>query len=287
MKSIVTLVAAPNGGKALREIAARLPGECIWLADGIAADIGCHGDLNAVRAQVREAVGDTPVDWCVQPDKGRRKRMLIADMDSTIIAQECLDEMADLKGIKPRIAALTERAMRGELDFEAALRERVALLAGLSRADVQRVLDTKITLNPGAQTLARTMAANGAHTILVSGGFIDFTGPVSARAGFAAHRGNAFLWQNGAIAGVADPILGREAKLAAMHDERELHGIAAVDVLAVGDGANDLAMLKAAGLGVAYHAKPVVAAQAHAQIQHTDLTTLLYFQGYGREAFSV
>ncbi|MBI4724808.1 MAG: HAD-IB family phosphatase, partial [Rhodomicrobium sp.] len=192
------------------------------LAEGEAMDLILpasgtgHAAVGDIKSLAALAVGSMPVDWCVQPVEGRRKRMLIADMDSTIIGQECLDEMADLKGIKPEIAALTERAMRGELDFEAALRERIRMLGGLTEADVQRVLDERITLNAGARTLVGTMKAHGAHTLLVSGGFTFFTSAVAARAGFAGNRANIFLWEGGRLSGVAEPILGREAKLAAL-----------------------------------------------------------------------
>ncbi len=211
--------------------------------------------------------------------------MLIADMDSTVIGQECLDELADLKNVKAEVAALTERAMRGELDFAEALRERIRLLRGLTRADLQRVLDERITLNPGAQALVQTMKAQGAHTVLVSGGFTFFADAVARRAGFAESRANVFLWEEDALAGVAEPILGREAKLASLGEAAAAHGLDAAGVIAVGDGANDLAMLKAAGLGVAYRAKPVVAAEADAQVIHTNLEALLYFQGYSRSEF--
>jgi phosphoserine phosphatase len=246
----------------------------------IGVTFGGERDALAFREFVRLRVRGVPLDWCLQPTAGRRKRLLIADMDSTIIGQECLDELADLKGIKPQIAAITERAMRGELNFENALRERIAMLRGLTRVELQRVLDDRVTLNEGARTLVGTMAMHGAHTVLVSGGFTFFTGAVAARAGFAAHRGNEFVWNGDAIDGVAEPILGRQAKLDTLLAECARLGVAPSDAIAVGDGANDLAMLKAAGLGVAYRAKPVVAAESHAQVDHTGLVTLLYFQGY-------
>ncbi len=245
-----------------------------------------EGEIFQFKQAVAEAVADYPVDWCVQPAAGRKKRMLVADMDSTIIGQETIDEMAELKGIKPQVAALTERAMQGELDFKTSLRERMRLLRGFSEADLRRVLDERVTINPGARTLVQTMKAHGAYTVLVSGGFTFFTSAVAARAGFAANRGNILLWEDGRVSGVAEPILGREAKLAALQEEAAAHGLLPEEVIAVGDGANDLAMLTAAGLGVAYRAKPVVAAEADAQVRHTDLTALLYFQGYTRDAFA-
>jgi len=244
-----------------------------------------EGGLAALKQMVAEAIGNRPLDWCVQRAQGRKKRMLIADMDSTVIGQESLDEMAELKGIGAEVAALTERAMRGELEFEASLRERIRMLAGLTPADLQHVLHEHIALNFGARTLVETMKAHGAHTVLVSGGFTFFTHAVAARAGFAKDRANVFLWENGHLSGVAEPVLGREAKLAALEEEAAAHGLTPADVIAVGDGANDLSMLKAAGLGVAYRARPVVAAEADAQVKHTDLTALLYFQGYSRDSF--
>jgi phosphoserine phosphatase len=295
MQIAITLAAAPQSKELLFDAAAALQRELngalelTWLAADEALDLVLHaGEASAaqLKPMVEAAIGNRPLDWCIQPAEGRKKRMLIADMDSTIIGQECLDEMADLKGIMPEIAALTERAMRGELDFEAALNERIRLLAGLTPADLQRVLDERITLNPGARTLVQTMKVHGAHTVLVSGGFTFFTQAIAARAGFAKNHANVFLWKDGRLAGVAQPVLGREAKLAALKEEAGAQGFTPAEAIAAGDGANDLAMLKAAGLGVAYRAKPVVAAEADAQVKHTNLATLLYFQGYARDSFA-
>jgi phosphoserine phosphatase len=202
-------------------------------------------------------------------------------MDSTIINVECLDELADMAGLKPQIAAITERAMRGELEFEAALRERVGMLKGLTLDALERTYAERVRLNPGAKTLLATMRANGAHTMLVSGGFGYFTQRVAQAAGFHAERGNTLLDDGAHLTGeVATPILGREAKLQALEEAAATLQIGLDETLAVGDGANDLAMIQKAGLGVAYHAQPVVAEAADASIQHNDLTALLYLQGY-------
>lgn len=232
---------------------------------------------------------DLPVDVCLIPeDDNRKKRLLVADMDSTIIGCECLDELADFAGLKAEVAAITERAMRGELDFEAALRERVAMLKGLSSASLQRCYDERVRLNPGARTLVATMNAHGARCLLVSGGFDFFTSRVAAAAGFHATHANRLVEADGALTGaVGEPILGREAKLAALVDEAQALGLHLSASLAVGDGANDLAMIEASGFGVAYRAKPKVAALADACVDHADLTALLYFQGYRAEAFVV
>ena len=233
------------------------------------------------------AVGDAPVDVCLQPTQGRRKRLLLADMDSTIIGCECLDELADYAGVKAEVAEITERAMRGEIAFEGALRERVAKLEGLSEAVLARCHAERVRLNPGARVLARTLAAHGVRCVLVSGGFDAFTAPVAAAAGFVTQHANHLQAENGRLTGrVAEPILGREAKLAALQRHAAELGIGLDATLAVGDGANDLAMIQAAGLGVAYRAKPIVAAQAQARLDHADLTGLLYFQGYPADAFA-
>jgi phosphoserine phosphatase len=211
---------------------------------------------------------------------------LLADMDSTLIGQECIDELADFAGLKAHVAAITERAMRGEIAFEPALRERVALLAGLPESIVETVLAQRITLTPGARVLARTMRANGAYCALVSGGFTLFTGPIAAQLGFNEHRGNVLLVKGGKLTGcVVEPILGRKAKLQALIDLRGRMNIPAEATMAVGDGANDLAMLDEAGFGVAFHAKPAVAAAAHGRIDHGDLSALLYAQGYAATDF--
>jgi phosphoserine phosphatase len=208
-------------------------------------------------------------------------------MDSTIIGCECLDELADFAGVKAQVSAITERAMRGEIGFEGALRERVAMLKGLPLEALARTYAERVRLNPGARTLVRTMAAHGARCVLVSGGFDFFTSRVAEAAGFHLDRSNRLIEADGALTGeVADPILGREAKLATLKDEARALGVDLAETLAVGDGANDLAMIQAAGLGVAYRAKPVVAMEADARVDHADLTALLYFQGYAADAFS-
>jgi phosphoserine phosphatase len=227
------------------------------------------------------------LDANVVPAAGRRKRLLIADMDSTIIGVECIDELADFAGVKPQVAAITAAAMRGELDFERALLARVALLKDLPEATLQRCYDQRVRLNPGARVLARTMAALGADTLLVSGGFSFFTDRVAAAAGFARARANVLLALDGRLTGdVARPILGRAAKLAALRAAAAEAGITAQDVLAVGDGANDIDMVAAAGLGVAYCAKPALAAIADARIAHSDLTALLALQGIPQSEWS-
>jgi phosphoserine phosphatase len=253
-----------------------------------AMDLFTEGeDVTRLAAAADRALERREADFCAQGAEGRAKRLLVADMDSTIINVECLDELADLAGLKAEIAAVTARAMNGEIPFEAALTERVGRLAGLGIGALERTWLERVRLNPGARALARTMAAHGARCVLVSGGFDYFTNRVATAAGFAAHRANRLLDDGARLTGeVALPILGREAKLQALKEEAAALGIGLSETLAVGDGANDLAMIEAAGLGVAYRAKPLVAAQAKARIDHTDLTALLYFQGYGAGAFS-
>jgi phosphoserine phosphatase len=240
-----------------------------------------------LKQEAAAAVAELPVDWALTPVERRRKRLLVADMDSTIINVECLDELADFAGIKAEIAAITERAMRGELEFEPALTERVGKLKGLELAALQRTYDERVRLNPGAATLVRTMAAHGARCVLVSGGFTFFTSRVAEAAGFHTHRANVLLDDGAALSGaVQQPVLGRAAKLEALTSEAAALGISANDALAIGDGANDLDMIKAAGLGVAYRAKPIVAAEADAKIEHMSLEAALFFQGYRRSEFA-
>ncbi|MBR0996626.1 MULTISPECIES: phosphoserine phosphatase SerB [Bradyrhizobium] len=263
-----------------------------WLFDGVAVDIpfgaqdNLQGDRHAIEQRLRELRGDLPIDIVVQPVGLRRKKLFLADMDSTMIGQECIDELADLVGMKAHVAAITERAMRGEIEFEPALRERVALLKDLPAGVVDEVLAKRITLTPGGRELVATMRAHGAYTCLVSGGFTLFTRAVAAKLGFQENRANELVVRDGKFTGeVKEPILGRAAKLATLVDLMESFDLDDIDSVVVGDGANDLAMIQAAGLGVAYHAKPAVAAAAAARIDHGDLTALLYAQGYRRDEF--
>lgn len=288
MRLVATLVSpalAQHAIDAARAVLSDAP--VYWLAGGQAADLHFDGDDPVtIEAALRAALGDAAIDLLVQPVEGRKKHLFIADMDSTMIGQECIDELADELGLKPRIAAITERAMRGEIAFEPAVKERVGLLAGLSADVVEKIIAERITPTPGGRELVMTMRAHGAYTALVSGGFTLFTGPISRTIGFDEHRSNTLIVEDGKLTGsVGEPILGAEAKLASLNELTAARGLAATDTLAVGDGANDLPMILAAGLGVAFRAKPKVAAAARARIDHTDLTTLLYFQGYRAEEF--
>jgi phosphoserine phosphatase len=243
--------------------------------------------INAMRTALDGALKGLPVDFAVQLAEGRRKKLFIADMDSTIIGCECLDELADFAGKKAEVAAITERAMAGEIGFEGALRERVGMLKGLANGALQQCYDERVQLNPGAWTLVRTLRAKGVRCVLVSGGFTFFTGRVAEAAGFHADRANRFIIEDERLTGqVGEPILGREAKLAALREEAGRLGVRPSAAIAIGDGANDLAMIEDAGLGIAYRAKPVVAAQADCRIDHADLTAVLYFQGYAVEDFA-
>jgi phosphoserine phosphatase len=292
---VATLIADPTrtplSDAWIARAAQALPGALISepLDAGIAADLLFEADqseLPGIKERLRAAMDGAAIDAVTQPAAGRRKKLLLADMDSTLIGQECIDELAGRVGIGERVADITERAMRGEIAFEPALRERVALLAGLPEAVIAEVLESRISLTPGARTLVQTMRAAGAYAAIVSGGFTQFTGAIAARLGFHEHRANQLLIEDGSLTGkVAEPILGRGAKLATLHELTARLGLRPHQTLAVGDGANDLAMLGEAGLGVAYRAKPAVAAAAHARIDHGDLTALLYAQGFRRAEF--
>jgi phosphoserine phosphatase len=300
---VATLISAPDRPAvtdALARQAARyLPhGRPVdWLEPGAAVDIAFlledvePGErpalLTDLAADLRDIIGAAPIDVVVQPQDNRRKKLLVADMDSTMIGQECIDELADYAGVKDKVADITARAMRGELDFAPALRERVALLKGLPAAIIDTVLAERIRLTPGGPTLVATMRANGAYTCVVSGGFTAFTATLAKQMGFDAQRANTLsVDANGLLTGeVAEPILGREAKRDTLLELRARFRLEPEDTLAVGDGANDVPMLMAAGLGVAFHGKPVIRQVAGACIDHGDLTALLYAQGYRREEF--
>jgi phosphoserine phosphatase len=260
-----------------------------WLFDEVAADIPFGDgseDIGAVSRRLREAREDLPIDIVVQPVVGRRKKLFLADMDSTMIEQECIDELADFAGLKAHVAGITERAMRGEIAFEPALRERVALLKDLPVDVADKVIQERITLTPGGRELVATMRAHGGWTCLISGGFTLFTKVIAAKIGFQENRGNELIMRDGKLTGeVKEPILGRAAKLTTLIELREAFDLDNIDTLVVGDGANDLGMIGEAGLGVAFHAKPAVAASAAARIDYGDLTALLYAQGYKREEF--
>ncbi|WP_260598641.1 phosphoserine phosphatase SerB [Sphingomonas endolithica] len=257
------------------------PTTTAWIDDGHAADLTFDIAPAAARTVLEGAFPAT--DIVVQPARHREKKLIVADMDSTMITVECIDELADYAGIKPQIAEITERAMRGELEFEAALDARVALLEGLDEAVIERCLRDRVSIMPGAVALVCTMKARGGHAVLVSGGFTRFADPVAAEIGFDRAIANRLLVERGRLTGkVAKPIVGSHTKLETLLATMAEQGLVPHQTMAVGDGANDLAMIERAGLGVAYHAKPIVAAAAAARIDHGDLTTLLYAQGIPR-----
>ena len=260
-------------------------GDAVWLDPGIAAEFALN-EMPANRWDVWQDMQAMGVDLVIQKSEGRRKRLLIADMDSTMIQQECIDELADEAGVGAHVAGITARAMNGELDFDAALRERVGLLKGLPESVIASVIRDRITLMPGGAVLLATMKANGAYAALVSGGFTAFTGAIAGVLGFDENRANTLVIADGQLTGeVAEPILGRAAKVQALEDISARLGISVADAIAVGDGANDLGMLGLAGAGVALHAKPSVQAECDIRVNHGDLTALLYMQGYTREEF--
>jgi phosphoserine phosphatase len=294
--NIASIITRPDnpvlGDTLLAYLASELPraGLVKWLAPGTAAEIpfvGRGAALALAWERATEVIGDLPVDLNIISGINRRKRLLVADMDSTIIQQECVDELADLVGKRAEVAAITERAMRGEIEFAGALRERVALLRGIRENQVEALLRDRITATPGAATLVQTMRSHGAYTALVSGGFTLMTGAVAARLGFDEHRGNVLGLAGGKLSGtLEEPVAGADAKRQAIVELRERLGLEADDTVAVGDGANDIDMMRQAGLSVSFNGKPAVAAAATARIRHGDLTALLYLQGYSRDEFA-
>lgn len=293
MPLIATLISNPASRSltpALANMASKAVGASavLWLAEGIACDLALPADADSTRTGdlLREALASAPLDIVVQEAESRRKKILIADMDSTMIDQECIDELADEVGLKEHVAAITARSMNGEIAFEPALRERVALLKDLDIAVVDRIIANRLTLATGGHALVATMRANGAWTALVSGGFDVFTSRIAAKLGFDENRANHLVEDNGRLTGeVSEPILGRAAKADALNDVASRLGLTPADAIAVGDGANDLDMIRLAGTGVALHAKPSVAAEAKVRIDHGDLTALLYLQGYASREF--
>ena len=298
MNSILTLIAAPDKAnldtglverarEGLAASGAAVSDEAVWLADHIACDFGFSGARHrAARDAVSAALADAPIDVVAQPARARRKSILVADMDSTIITVETVDLLAERAGVGAEVAEITERSMRGELDFTASLRARVAMLAGLEAAVLEEIRETALPLSPGARTLVATMRANGAHTVLVSGGFTIFTAAIARRVGFDADQGNRLGIIGGRLDGtLVDPVINRGGKRTALAAIAKARGASPGETMAIGDGANDLDMLEYAGLGVAFRAKPIVANSAPARIDHGDLTAALYIQGYRQDEF--
>ncbi|EJZ18169.1 phosphoserine phosphatase SerB [Rhizobium sp. Pop5] len=293
MALVATLVANPSNPVLTPEIAEQAAkaveaSGLYWLADGVACDIALRDgtDAQAAEANLLAVISSAPIDLVIQEQDSRRKKLLIADMDSTMIGQECIDELAAEVGLKEKVATITARAMNGEIAFEPALRERVALLKGLPISVVDEVIARRITLTPGGPELIATMKSKGHYTALVSGGFTVFTSRIAATLGFDENRANTLLEDGGILSGfVAEPILGKQAKVDALNEISARLGISPKEAIAVGDGANDLGMLHLAGSGVALHAKPAVAAEAQMRINHGDLTALLYIQGYRKTDF--
>jgi len=291
--SVVTLIANPavaclNASLIDKAVKATKATNLCILAENTAADLFLPQGIgqDEIQGNLARVLADAPLDMIIQPIEGRRKRLLLADMDSTIIGQECIDELAEQIGLGEIITALTERAMRGEIDFETALRQRVALLKDLPLSAIDKVIADHITLTPGARLLVATMRKNGAYTALVSGGFTLFTQEIAERVGFDAHHANILCHDGEALTGeVAEPVLGSQAKQQKLLELCQALGLETGQVMAVGDGANDIPMLLEAGSGVAFHAKPQVRAATSMQINHGDLTALLYIQGYKEKDF--
>ncbi len=281
MSNILVLIAAQNSGAITDDIIAAVGSAPKWLAQGEAAE------FTEFPADIEQRLSAASLDVNIVPAANRRKKLLIADMDSTMIHQECIDELGVMAGVGDHIKDITARAMRGELDFEGALKERVALLKGLDESVIAKVIRERISFMEGGETLLATMKATGAYTALVSGGFTAFTAHVATKLGFDENRANILLIENEKLNGeVAQPILGKAAKVESLQHICKAHGISTSDAIAVGDGANDIPMLLAAGMGVALHAKPKVQEQAPYVINHSDLTALLYLQGYAKSEFA-
>jgi phosphoserine phosphatase len=286
MDSVLVLMAAPGSGaigthavEAIRDLGGGAPH---WLSPGNALEVEAFPRVPELLVELKQL----PIDAAAVSIHNRRKRLLMADMDSTMIHQECIDELGAVAGVGERISAITAKAMRGELNFEGALKERVALLKGLDAGVIQKVINERLTLMPGGKTLIATMKAHGAYTALVSGGFTAFTSQIARELGFDEHHANTLLIENNTLTGkVAEPILGQQAKLDGLRNIVKMRGLETADAIAVGDGANDLAMLSEAGLGVALHAKPHVQESSLIRINHGDLTSLLYLQGFRRDQF--
>ncbi len=287
---VATLITNPDAPTLNQTLAESLRnawggGDIVWLSPDEAAEFSVPQAPDN-QWDVWADLQKMGVDLVVQPAEGRRKKMLLADMDSTMIQQECIDELADEAGVGDRVKGITARAMNGELDFEGALTERVGLLKGLDEAVIAKVLAERITLMPGGKELVATMRTTGGYAALVSGGFTAFTAKVAEVLGFDENRANTLLAENGELTGdVQRPILGRQAKVDALEQITARLGLSEADVIAVGDGANDLGMLGRAGTGVALHAKPSVAEKCDVRVNHGDLTALLYLQGYARSEF--
>ena len=287
---IATLICKPENHRLTEELVSSIKARTnadrvAWLAENEAVDLYCDRFPEGFETYWR-GLQRMRIDFCVQRAEGRRKKVLLADMDSTMIQQECIDELAAEAGVGDRVAGITKRAMNGELDFEEALSERVKLLKGLPVSVIETVLRDRITLMPGGAELVATMRAAGAYAALVSGGFTDFASAIAGQLGFDENRANTLVKEGGRLTGVHGvPVLGKQAKVDALHEITAARGLTPDDVIAVGDGANDLGMLQLAGSGVALHAKPVVAAQAALRLNHVDLTGLLYLQGYSKAEF--
>ncbi|PHZ84948.1 phosphoserine phosphatase SerB [Paremcibacter congregatus] len=292
MSNILTLIANPATPSLTEDVVSGYATGLVgvsglrWLSEGVAVDIHFDSDLDTARQDLQEDLLTEDFDFAFQAAEDRTKKLLVADMDSTIIQCECIDELADYAGLKPKVAAITEAAMRGDLDFESALRERVGLLKGMEASVLETVYQERVRLMPGAEVLIKTMNAKGANTVLVSGGFTFFTGKVAAVTGFQTNRANVLEIKDGKLTGqVMDPVVDSSTKLNSLKEFRQLGNLSPAQVMAVGDGANDIPMIREAGVGIAYHPHPAAAEAADITLRHADLTALLYLQGYADEDF--